>query len=274
MTRQLLFATFVLCAAFSAQAQAQAATDALRQAGELRTLSQRIPKLYFQQLLALNDAQAKRALAESATAVEKHLETLRSVSATPALARRYARTVALWAQCREFIDHPPTLEGAETLNYLSNDLMISAGRLTFMLESQTVDTGARLVDLSMRQSMLAQRLAKLYLARRLLGEAGASRVDVHQARLEFETSMKEIATAPELTQQTRDALELAEGQWIFFDRAIAEGDKGDERLALHVSTTSERITESMRDIVASYEATRRIAPAHAGQRSKQAVAAR
>lgn len=270
MNRQFLFATFILCAAFSAQGQV--ASDAMRQAGELRTLSQRIPKLYFQQLLALNDAQAQRALAESATAVEKKLEALRNMPATPALERRYARTVALWAQCRELIDHLPTREGAEALNYLSNDLMISAGQLTFMLESQTSGTDARLVDLSMRQAMLAQRLAKLYLARRLLGEAGASRVDVHQARLEFETAMNEIATAPEITQQTRDALELAQGQWIFFDRAIAEGDKGDERLALHVATTSERITESMRDIVASYEATRRVAPAHAAQRPKQAAA--
>lgn len=227
MNRKFLLAALLACSAFTAHAQA--ADDALRHAGEMRTLSQRIPKLYFQQLLALNDAQARRTLAESATDFEKHLDALRDVPATSALKRRYARAVRLWAQCREVIDHRPSHEGAATLNYLANDLMIATGQLTFMLEMQSAGASARLVDLSMRQAMLAQRLAKLYLARRLLGDAGASRVDVEQARREFNTALNEIATAPDNTQRTLDALELAQGQWIFFEHAVTEGDRQRQR---------------------------------------------
>ncbi len=221
----------------------------------MRTLSQRIAKLYFQDLLALNARATRRALADSAAAFETHLDALRPAAATPALERRYAQTLALWARCREIIDHSPTREGATALNDLANDLMITTGLLSFLLERQSAGSEARLVDLSMRQAMLAQRLAKLYLARRLLGDAAASHVDVEQARREFKTAWGEIAGATDNTQRTRDALELALGQWIFFERAVTEGDRGDERLALHVATTSERIAEAMHDVVRSYEAT-------------------
>lgn len=266
MNRHVLYATFLLCLAFTAHAQS--ASEALHHAGELRTLSQRIPKLYFQQLLGLNTTQSQGSLAAAAASFETRLNALRSVAATGALDRRYRRTLTLWAQAREIIDAPPTRDGAATLHYLADDLMIATGQIAFRLEHQSATSDGRLVDLSMRQAMLAQRLAKLYLARRLLGDSGANRVDVVQAEREFETALKEIAATPTNSQQTQDALELAVGQWIFFRRAVAAGDRGDDRLALHVVTTSERITESMDDVVRSLTATRPIA----GQQQQAAVA--
>lgn len=249
------------CAAFLSipLAQAQTGPDALSHAGALRTLSQRVPKLYFQDALNLNAGQARRALGAAIGAFDRHLQALDGIAKTPAMHKRYAKTAALWAECRGVLSAPPDKSGASKLSYLADELMIATGKLAFLLESEAIGSNARLVDLSMRQSMLAQRLAKVYLARRLLGLSGASLVDLEQARSEFTTALHELTGAPDNTPKTRDALDLAVAQWIFFEQAIKEADKGERQFALNVSTTSERIGESMGDVVASYEATTRAA---------------
>ena len=249
------------CAAFLFIQLAQAQTDpgALRHAGELRTLSQRVPKLYFQDALDLNAGQARRALGTAVNAFDEHLQALGGIAMTPSMQKSHTKTTALWAECRTIVNALPNKNGAAKLSYLADELMIATGKLAFLLESDAIGSNARLVDLSMRQSMLAQRLAKVYLARRLLGASGASLVDLEQARSEFKTALHELTGAPDNTQKTRDALDLAVAQWIFFEQAIKEADKGERQLALNVSTTSERIGEAMGDVVASYEATIRAA---------------
>lgn len=264
------------CAAFLfiSLAQAQTGPDALSHAGELRTLSQRIPKLYFQDALDLNAGQARRALGAAVHAFDRHLQALDGIVMTPSMRKSHAKTAMLWAECRNVLSAPPDKSGAARLSYLADELMIATGKLAFLLESDAIGGNARLVDLSMRQSMLAQRLAKVYLARRLLGSSGASLVDLEQGRSEFNTALHELIGAPDNTQKTRDALDLAVAQWIFFEQAIKEADKGERQLALNVSTTSERIDESMGDVVASYEAaTRAAAKAEEGARNTPATTA-
>ncbi len=263
------------CAAFmfTSLAQAQTGPDALNHAGQLRTLSQRVPKLYFQKALDLNAGQARRALATAVDAFDRHLQALDGIAMTPSMRKSYVKTATLWAECRSLLSAPPDKSGAAKLSYLADELMIATGKLAFLLESDAIGSNARLIDLSMRQSMLAQRLAKVYLARRLLGSSGASLVDLEQAHSEFKTALHELTSAPENTQKTRDALSLAVAQWIFFEQAIKEADKGERQLALNVSTTSERIGESMGDVVASYEAATRAAAKAEGAQKTPATTA-
>lgn len=238
----------------------------LERAGALRTASQQAAKLYFQILLEPQDASARRALTRLVTRVDQDLDHLRAAAVTPARRRTYDKIRTLWAQSRPIVAAAPAAPAAGgVLNDLADELMIASGRLAFLLERDAEGGTGRLVDLSLRQAMLAQRLAKLYLARRALGPSAASLVDVAQARTEFTTALSELTRAPDNTQQTRDALDLAVAQWIFFDQAIAAGDNGDRRFVRNVSTTSERISESMDDVVAAYgaEMARRAAAATA-----------
>jgi len=114
----------------------------------------------------------------------------------------------------------------------------------------------RLLDLSQRQSMLAQRLARLY----LMGYAGdrsqGRQVDAEQARREFNTALGELAGARENTAAVRDALELARTQWLFFDLALVGGGSGAgtdrQSQARNVATTSERIAEVLEEVSRQY----------------------
>lgn len=264
-----LLIALLSCMALVHTAQAQSISERLKQTGELRTLSQRVPKLYFQDALDLNAAPARRALRTAVDDFDRYMHVLGGIAATPSMQKSYVKAARLWKECRSIVTAPPNRAAATQLSYLTDELMIATGRLAFLLESDAAGTNARLIDLSLRQSMLAQRLAKTYLARRLLGSEGASLVDIQQARTEFTTSLQELTTAPENTQQTQDALALAVAQWIFFEQAVKNADDGERQSALNVVTTSERIGESMGDVVASYASAIRAAEADAAAHKAQ-----
>jgi hypothetical protein len=128
-----------------------------------------------------------------------------------------------------------------------------ANKATGQLAVFSGSTQGNLVNVSGRQRMLSQHLAKYYQAQ-AWGVAPANAADeIKKSRSEFVEKLAELAAAPSNTQPIKDELALAKQQWMFFDGALSGPENEKKINSLNVATTSERILEVMDNIVGLYE---------------------
>lgn len=222
--------------------------------GRVRLQSQRLAKLWLQAGLGIQAGAASAQLARGMTQVDGALAALVHLHRNENSRRAYERVIELWSEYRIALAMPYSEANLKTVNYLADDLMLAAGRLSARIESESEGGGGRLLDLSMRQNMLAQRLARLYLMAQAGDRSSGRIVDIEQARKEFATALRELSEARENTPASREALELASMQWLFFDRAIGEMKKGNDSKPQHVATSSERIMEVLDAVSQQYAA--------------------
>jgi hypothetical protein len=221
-------------------------------AGRLRLQSQRLAKLYLQIGLGLQTDTARRQLSKGNTQFDADLFDLSRYARNAKTQRTLAHTVDLWGELKAVLNTPYSIESMKRVNYLSEEMMITTGKLTMQIENEAETPVGRLLDLSLRQSMLAQRLAKLYLMAQAGDKSRGRIVDVEQARKEFASALNELGSARENSPANRDALELAKIQWLFFENAIQEMNRGETSNPQHVATTSERIMEVLDAVSTQY----------------------
>jgi hypothetical protein len=171
------------------------------------------------------------------------------------LQRTFGRCQEVWLELKEALQHPHAGRGAERVSQLSDELMMHAGKLAGLIETEADTTVGRLLDQSSRISMLSQRLANLYLQVQSGNKSQGLLLDIDQARKEFLVGLNELEIAPENSSATREALVLAKGQWIFFDNAIAQlrqPGKADGKAIQHVASSSERIAQVLDVVTMQY----------------------
>ena len=254
------FVFFLVCSLTTAAvAQAKPADGAtvardLAGAGTLRVQGQRVAKLYLQSGAGLNAAAARQQIDKAVAQGDGELKRLEQRHAgQPAVARSVSRCAAAWRGLRDAAQQPYDPAGAERVAQLAEELSNQASRLGLQLESGADGESGRLIDLSTRQNMLAQRLARLYMQAQRGDRSQGLLVDIEQTRKEFDTGLRELEGAPENTGPARDALALARQQWIFFDGAVRQTQaKAAGGKALDVATTSERIEEVLAAVTARY----------------------
>lgn len=266
MTRPLfapLFALFLALLATAIAASTAHAAPTIRNetggiaqdiasAGRLRLQSQRLAKLYLQIGLGLNVAAAQKQLRQGATQFDSELSALAPYAGTLKTQRTLMRTRDLWTELKGTLATSFSAESMKRVNYLADDLMIVTGKLSMQIEAEAETPIGRLLDLSLRQSMLAQRLARLYLMAQAGDKSRGRLVDVEQASKEFTAALNELSSARENSPASREALELTRTQWLFFENEIRELGRGDGGKPLHVATASERIMEVLDAVSMQY----------------------
>ncbi|MFZ2268127.1 MAG: type IV pili methyl-accepting chemotaxis transducer N-terminal domain-containing protein [Azonexus sp.] len=215
-------------------------------AGRLRMQSQRLAKLYQQAAMGLNAVQAQQQIGLAGGEVELEFGRLARYGKKPAIQRTYTRSEALWQDLRGALKQAPTVASAERVNQLADELMLHTGKLAMQIEADGETPVGRLLDLSSRLNMLAQRLARLYLQVQAGDRSQGVLTDVEQARKEFATGLRELDTARENSPASRENIALAKNQWIFFESAVNRlggADRSDGKAIQHVATSSERIAQ-------------------------------
>lgn len=250
-----LFLACLLCLPSpEAMAQISDINSAINKAGRQRMLSQRIAKAYFQIGQKIDVDRSKKVLDVSVALFDRQLVELKGFAPTPEIRETYLKLEKSWLAYKDILlGAPSSPDNGRKVLALSEEVLLLANQGTEQLEKRSGTTAGRLLNLSGRQRMLSQRMAKYYQAMAWgVGDANSS-AGLGKARREFADAQTELLASPVNTPQLKDALGLVGQQWFFFENALGQKSGADNRPQTAVATTSERILEEMESVVTLYE---------------------
>ncbi len=227
--------------------------SAINKAGRQRMLTQRMVKLYCQVGQQILEEKSKKQLAVSIDLFEAQLAELKHAAPNQEIQASVTKMEALWGPFKEIVSGTSTKEGGKKLIGMSEELLLAAQKTTMLLQEAAGTQSGRLVNISGRQRMLSQRMAKFYMQKRRGFNTSEVTDGLEQARNEFKGGLEELLAAPQNTPAIRKELELAKMQWVFFENALAQDGGQDATFAVNVATSSERILEVMDRVTGMYE---------------------
>jgi Type IV pili methyl-accepting chemotaxis transducer N-term len=233
-----------------AQAQISAAT-AINRSARLRALSQRSTKLYAQLILNVLSTNARGTLVSVQKLIQTSVDDLAKAALNGAMSGQYAIVTQNANNFVASLQDTPSKDNLVKINSNSNRLLSEADKLTSMLEANTKQSSAKLINMAGRQRMLSQRLAKNYFLAAAGLETTTTRSQIGDDRNEFKQALVSLQSAPVSTPAIRNELQLAQTQWTFFEAAINR--QYDEESMKVIATTSERLLEVNNNLTNLYE---------------------
>ncbi|MDO8652383.1 MAG: type IV pili methyl-accepting chemotaxis transducer N-terminal domain-containing protein [Undibacterium sp.] len=240
----------------TAQAQVSNSADAINKSGRQRMLSQRLAKSYLQIGLDIDTEHSKKNLDLSLALFDRQLVELRAFAPTPNIKSALDEMEKAWLSYKDLlVGKTPNKIDGKTVITLSEDILRMAERVTSQLEKYAGSSNGQLVNLSGRQRMLSQRMAKYYQAAQWNIASSDDSGKLDTMRKEFVAGLAALNNAPGNTTKIKEELAMAQQQWLFFDAALkqTEDAKGRRVAATNVATTSERLLEIMDKVTGLYQ---------------------
>ncbi len=203
--------------------------DAVNRAGLLRMLSQRTVKLYALACAGvMPDATAELAR-DSAAQVEANLAVLGRTLSKATFGDLLDGVLEAWAVLRAASRSRPVVVHLPEVDRLAERLLAQAEALTRNLETAGFTAALRIVNVSGRQRMLSQRIAKGAIMSTLLGPASAA--EIRRAERDFEDGLAFLEAAPLSTGEIQAMLAAAAEEWGDFRRAVERADTAGGEIA-------------------------------------------
>ena len=241
-----------LMAALPLSAQARLAlSTAINRTARFRALSQRMAKAYAQLFLGVLPDRAREVLTTARQLVHSGFDELDQHEWPADVAKLLAEVRAQSGRLEALTARTPTKELVAQVAVQSDRMMDAANAATLALEKLAQGGTAKLVNLAGRQRMLTQRMAKNYNLQAPGLDSKTARDLLGADAQEFKRALDELGKAPISTPAIRTQLDLAQGQWVFFDAAVQR--QTDKRGLEAVATTSERLLEVMNRLTDLYE---------------------
>ncbi len=170
----------------------------------------------------------------------------------------YGKLEAAWSDYKAtLVGSAPGKGGAGAVLAADARVLALAHQGTVQYEAASGKPVGKLVNIAGRQRMLSQRMAKFYLAATLPVDAATANAEIAKARGEFLAAMDVLRNAPEATVRIREELQLADGQWVFFDSALKKMQPGTTGKPLSdVFVSSENLLAVMDRVTGLYSAVK------------------
>ena len=225
--------------------------QAINKSGRQRMLTQRIVKAYVQVGQGITPQVSRRQLDDAVLLFEAQLLELKKLAPDKRSRESIAHLEQLWRPFKVVATGAVSRSGAERLLAMDDELLNAAHELTLALQNRSASSAGQLVNISGRQRMLSQRLAKYYLLRAWGMDSPAISREIGSARTEFDGALATLRSAPENTEAIRKELDAVALQWEWFQNAL--GLEGAASYGLIVVNASEAILDSMEVITTRYE---------------------
>jgi len=226
--------------------------EAINRSGQLRMLSQRLVKLYALACMGRRPDETKRLFVESISQVDGNLAALTRSLSQPTFGDLLDAVLAPWKPLRIALDAPAVASRVPEVDRLAERMLRQAERLTANLEIVGFAAALHVINVSGRQRMLSQRLAKAALMRTLLhgkaAEAAATAMQTTQA--ELVEGFAYLAALPLSNAEISGALGRATEAWDRFRAALEQLDTkaGQEAIAILsevLLTQFDRLTDDL-----------------------------
>ncbi|MDP3230623.1 MAG: type IV pili methyl-accepting chemotaxis transducer N-terminal domain-containing protein [Acidovorax sp.] len=242
----------------AAHAQVTDLNDAINKAGRQRMLSQRVGKAWLALAHKADSPAARQVLQQSMALFDRQLVELKAYAPSPTIRDTYTRLEAAWSEHKTtLVGAAPSRDGASALLAADAKVLALAHQGTVQYEAASGKPVGHLVNVAGRQRMLSQRMAKFCLSALLPVDATTATTEIAKARTEFVAANAVLRDAPQATDRIRQELQLAEGQWVFFDAALQRLQPGGANAARQVSevfVASENLLSSMDRVTGLYAA--------------------
>ncbi|UTA47600.1 type IV pili methyl-accepting chemotaxis transducer N-terminal domain-containing protein [Simiduia sp. 21SJ11W-1] len=245
----------VLIALVPGQALATSMGEAIDRAGQQRMLSQRIAQSYLLSMIQPDKHKGPDTMARAIRQFETNAAVLQRFAGARPISGDLKKVLALWAGYKTLAEAPVSPGNAELLLVQSDALLASAHAYVQALEKLSGSNKGEVVNISGRQRMLSQRIAKNYFAYYLkLG--GEERIKaLYEDLAEYETVLGLLEENPLNTEDIVLKLRRVSGHFAYaskgFDGLMSlTGD----RLIFVITGTTDAMLKNMDDVTKMYAA--------------------
>ena len=194
--------------------------EAVNRAGQLRMLSQRLVKLYALSCAGVTPEMTASLCRDSIEQIEANLGVLGRTLSKPTFGDLLEAVLGPWGQLKVALSQAPAIERLAGIDGLAERLLTQAEALTKTLETAGFASALHVINVSGRQRMLAQRLAKLAIVESLAPSA-PGRAAMKVAETAFVEGLAYLAKIPLTSPEIRTSLDAAMSDWTLFRPALA-----------------------------------------------------
>ncbi len=190
--------------------------EAINQAGRQRMLTQRMVKAYAMIGQRVSIGRGYDQLDAAIALFDNQLQTLKTIAATPEEKASLNKVARLWRRFKRKLDGKPRKSEVASLDRLAEAVLTEADHFVGLLEKRSSKHAGHLTNLSGRQRMLTQRMAKYYLFLSWGLDQPAYRQAFDEAVEQFQNSLNELQNSTENTARIGSELDQVEQQWGLF----------------------------------------------------------
>ncbi|WP_067518240.1 type IV pili methyl-accepting chemotaxis transducer N-terminal domain-containing protein [Endozoicomonas ascidiicola] len=246
-------ATVVSLILSSAPAQANIDdAEAINKAGRQRMLSQRIARNYLMIGSDVNTQDAIRELENNINLFEQQYDELTVYAPNEVIQKNLETVAQIWQKFKATVQEKPQWEHSLSVIELSDQLLSASEAVVQEVAKHANHQAGQLVNISGRQRMLSQRIAKLYMARAWSLQSEDIEIAMNTAIYEFDNSLQKLRQSNLNSDVINTKLYTIQKQWNYANASFKISDKG-FFVPTVVSVTTDSILRRMDDITYDYE---------------------
>lgn len=233
-------------------AEINSLSEAINKAGRQRMLGQRIVKNYLMIGSDIKTAKAQKELDDAiALFEEQHIELV-DYAPSEEIETSLSNVSQLWNNFRLKAISEPQLHAGQELIKQSNELFTASNKVVSLLEAHSGTSKAKLVNISGKQRMLSQKIAKLYMGMYWRVNIANIETEFNNTIAQFEQGLMTLIKAQENTQVLNKKLRKVKAQWDFSKAGFSQYQNG-RFVPTVISVTTESMLNKMDEITLLYQ---------------------